>query len=70
MSVLFIPTVGRKPNNPHAQQVVNLVRAGGVYDNGDEIILYAGWPKVKDYDGRTHSADVTVLSHEHGVNLV
>lgn len=70
MSVLFIPTVGRKPNNPHAQQVVNLVRTGDVYGDGDQIVLYAGWPKVKDYDGRTHSADVTVLSGTHGVKLV
>ncbi|WP_146149010.1 DEAD/DEAH box helicase [Pseudaminobacter soli (ex Li et al. 2025)] len=70
MPISFIPTVSREPSNNLAAQVIKKIRDGDVYPGNSDIILYAGWPKVKDYDGRTHSADLTVFSRDHGIKLV
>lgn len=70
MPIFYIPTVGREPSNVVAGEVTKKIRAGEVYASDDEIVLYAGWPKVKDYDGRPHSADLTVLSKDHGLKLL
>ena len=70
MPVSFIPTVSRKPNDGIAASVIKKIRDGDVYSGNSDIILYAGWPKVKDYDGRTHSADLTIFGRDHGIKLV
>lgn len=70
MPVSFIPTVSREPANNVAEEVIRKIRNGDVYAEGDEIVLYAGWPKVKDYDGRLHTSDLTVFGTEYGIKLV
>jgi len=70
MSVTFIPTIGRRENDAVAAQLVRTLRSGEVYAEADRIVLYAGWPQVKDYDGRTHSSDLTVVSDSYGIKLV
>ncbi len=70
MPVSFIPTATRQPISNIAAQVIRKIRLGEVYSAENQIIVYAGWPKVKDYDGRTHSADITIFSSDHGFKLV
>ncbi|MEY9831000.1 superfamily I DNA and RNA helicase [Sinorhizobium fredii] len=70
MPISFIPTATRQPISNTAAQVIKKIRHGEVYSVDDQIILYAGWPKVKDYDGRTHSADLTIFSSDHGIKLI
>ncbi|MDW9364089.1 hypothetical protein GOA99_23210 [Sinorhizobium meliloti] len=70
MPVTFIPTIGRRENDAVASQIVRTLRGEDVYGETDRIVLYAGWPQVKDYDGRTHSADITVVGDSFGIKLV
>ncbi|QKJ91622.1 DEAD/DEAH box helicase [Agrobacterium pusense] len=70
MAVTFIPTIGRRDNDGVASQLVRTLRGGGQYDESDRIVLYAGWPQVKDYEGRTHSSDLTIVSDRYGIKLV
>ncbi|GBQ91297.1 superfamily I DNA/RNA helicase [Gluconacetobacter johannae DSM 13595] len=70
MSISYIPTVSGDPINAVAGEVIRKIRAGDVYAADDDIVLYAGWPKVKDYDGRPHSADLTILGKDHGLKLL
>lgn len=70
MPITYIPTSSRLQTSAIAGQVIRKIRDGEVYPVGDDIVLYGGWPKVRDYDGRTHSADVTVLSRKHGIKLI
>lgn len=70
MPVTFIPTIGRRGNDAVTAQLIRSLRAGEVYAIADKIVLYAGWPQVKDYDGRTHSSDLTVVSDSHGIKLI
>jgi superfamily I DNA and RNA helicase len=70
MPVTFIPTIGRRENDAIANNLVRAVRAGEVFDQAEKIVLYAGWPQVKDYDGRTHSSDLTILGDAKGIKLV
>lgn len=41
-----------------------------MYPHDADIVLYTGWPQVKDYDGRTHSSDLTAFGSDYGVKLV
>jgi superfamily I DNA and RNA helicase len=70
MPVTFIPTIGRRENDAVTARLIRALRTGEVYSGNDKIVLYAGWPQVKDYDGRTHSADLTILSDSHGIKLL
>lgn len=70
MTVSYIPTTSDGAANAYVQQVIKKVRGGEVYKQTDHITLYAGWPKVRDYDGRNHNADVTILGNSHGIKLV
>lgn len=70
MPISFIPTASNQPSISVAAEVIKKIRGGDVYADDDEIILYTGWPKVRDYDGRTHSADLTIFSSDHGVKLL
>ncbi|WCA61661.1 ATP-binding domain-containing protein [Agrobacterium tumefaciens] len=70
MSVTFIPTMGRRDNDAVANNLVRAVRAGEVFGQAEKVVLYAGWPQVKDYDGRTHSSDLTVVGDLQGIKLV
>lgn len=70
MPISYIPTASRDPINTLAGEVIRKIRAGDVYAADDDIVLYAGWPKVKDYDGRPHSVDLTVFGKDHGLKLV
>jgi len=70
MPVTFIPTIGRRENDAVANSLVRAVRAGEVFSQTEKIVLYAGWPQVKDYDGRTHSSDLTVVGDLQGIKLV
>ncbi|CUX21351.1 DEAD/DEAH box helicase [Agrobacterium genomosp. 13] len=70
MPVTFIPTIGRRENDAVANSLVRAVRAGEVFGHAEKIVLYAGWPQVKDYDGRTHSSDLTVVGEAQGIKLV
>ncbi|MGV1777151.1 DEAD/DEAH box helicase [Agrobacterium fabrum] len=70
MPVTFIPTIGRRRNDAVTAQLIRSLRTGEVYSDENKIVLYAGWPQVKDYDGRTHSSDLTIVSDSHGIKLV
>ncbi|MGR3250174.1 MAG: DEAD/DEAH box helicase [Paracoccus sp. (in: a-proteobacteria)] len=70
MTVTYIPTIGRGEENYDVAQIARKVREGDIHSPEDQVILYAGWPQVKDYSGRTHTADLTVVSNRHGVKLV
>lgn len=70
MAISFIPTISRQPTSSIATQLIKKIREGEVYSADDQIILYTGWPKVKDYDGRTHTADLTIFSNNHGIKLL
>lgn len=70
MSVTFIPTIGRRKDDTVTNDLVRALRAGEVYGNTEKIVLYAGWPQVKDYDGRTHSSDLTIVGDVQGIKLV
>lgn len=70
MPVTFIPTIGRRENDAVASKLVKDLRGGEVYNNVNRIVLYAGWPQVKDYDGRTHSSDLTIVSDAFGIKLI
>jgi superfamily I DNA and RNA helicase len=70
MSITYIPTIGRRGENASNAELVKTIRSGEIFPPKNEIILYEGWPQVKDYDGRTHSADLTIIGNKYGVKLV
>lgn len=70
MAVTFIPTLGRLQDSEVINSVVRKIRAGQIFAPDDTVILYAGWPQVKDYDGRTHTSDLTVIGDGCGIKLI
>ena len=70
MTVTYIPTIGRKENNAVTAGLVKQIRADKIYPTDESIILYAGWPQLKDYNGRTHTSDLTIVSDNYGVKLL
>ncbi len=70
MSVSYIPTIGRSEEKYDISLVVSKISAGNVFPTQENVVLYAGWPQVKDYDGRTHTSDLTAVTSEHGIKLV
>lgn len=70
MAITFIPTSGRQDTNTVASQIIGTVRSGAVYPANTDVVLYAGWPQVKDYSGRTHISDLTVFGSNYGIKLI
>ena len=70
MTVTFIPTLGRLQDSEVINEIVRKLRHGHVYENDDFVIIYTGWPQVKDYDGRTHSSDLTIITDSCGIKLI
>jgi len=70
MPVSYIPTIGRNEEKHDISLVVSEINAGAVFPANENVVLYAGWPQVKDYDGRTHTSDLTAITSEHGIKLV
>lgn len=69
MAITFIPTIGQQ-NSGKSNDIVKFLRTGNVYPAGANVILYTGWPQVRDYDGRTHSSDLTAFGDDYGIKLV
>lgn len=70
MPVSFIPTIGRNEAKYDISSVVAEIRSEKIFPKLENVVVYAGWPQVKDYDGRTHTSDLTVISSNHGIKLV
>ncbi|MEM5542631.1 ATP-binding domain-containing protein [Sulfitobacter sp. AS92] len=70
MPVNYIPTIGRSEEKHDISLVVSEINAESVFPKQENVVLYAGWPQVKDYDGRTHTSDLTAVTSEHGIKLV
>lgn len=69
MAITFIPTIGQQ-NSAKSNDIVRSLRNGNVYPADADVILYTGWPQVRDYDGRTHSSDLTAFADDYGIKLV
>jgi superfamily I DNA and RNA helicase len=69
MAITFIPTIGQQ-SGVKSNDIVKSLRSGIVYPAGANVILYTGWPQVRDYDGRTHSSDLTAFGDDYGIKLV
>lgn len=70
MAIAYIPTIGRQDNIAVSANIIKSLRGEGIYPSDADIVLYTGWPQVKDYDGRTHSSDLTVFGSNYGIKLV
>lgn len=70
MPVSFIPTIGRNEATYDISSIVVEIRSENIFPKEENVSVYAGWPQVKDYDGRTHTSDLTVISSNHGIKLV
>ncbi|NYZ11804.1 ATP-binding domain-containing protein [Azospirillum sp. RWY-5-1] len=70
MAINFIPTIGQKDGSAVLTDLTKVLRDGSVYPQEADIIIYTGWPQVKDYDGRTHSSDLTAFGTDYGIKLV
>ena len=58
MPVNYIPTIGRGEEQYDLTLVLSAIRGGTVFPSEENVTIYAGWPQVKDYDGRTHTSDL------------
>jgi len=70
MAIAFIPTIGRQDNSAVATSIIKAIRDDDIYPQDTDVVLYTGWPQVKDYDGRTHSSDLTAFGSDYGIKLV
>ncbi|WP_062762994.1 DEAD/DEAH box helicase [Falsirhodobacter sp. alg1] len=70
MTVTYIPTASKIENNFHIGQITRRLRSGELHEPEENVIVYAGWPQVKDYNGRTHISDLTVMGSDHGIKMI
>lgn len=70
MTVTYIPTIGRKENDAFTADIVKQLRNDQIYPSTEHAIVYAGWPQLKDYEGKTHTSDLTIVSDNYGVKLI
>lgn len=70
MPITYIPAIGRKQNNEFSEEIVTKIRSGSIINDSDTTIVYSGWPQVKDYNGKTHTSDLTIIGNTSGVKLI